>query len=205
MAEPEITIKLDEDSYNQIHLTFRALGKGGRFNQAMARAINRTAVTGRKEGAKKIQEKLGASVGAIKKHLIRLHRANSRKLRAELVARNAALALTAFRARQRKGGVSAAPWKKRRMYPEAFIARMKTGHRGAYWKKGALRPRRRKTYAGKPVPAMVRPRLPIKEIKVPTWATVWKQVLQDGYFEAISRTFEKNVKAEVNYELNVRK
>lgn len=205
MSGAEIRITIDEKSWGDLEMTFSALGKGARFRRAMARAINRTARTGQKEGARKIQDKLGANIGAIKKYIIRRSRATSRHLQAMLTARNTSLALSYFRARQRKGGVSAAPWKKRRMYPGAFIAIMKSGHRGAFWKRGPKRPRRRKIYAGKPVPAMVYPRLPLKEIKVPTWATVWRQVLQDEYFEAITRTFEKNVKAEINYELNVRK
>lgn len=212
MSGAEIRITIDEKSWGDLEMTFSALGKGARFRRAMARAINRTARTGQKEGARKIQDKLGANIGAIKKYIIRRSRATSRHLQAMLTARNTSLALSYFRARQRKGGVSAAPWKKRRMYPGAFIRVVygalrspdHPGHRGVFWKKGPKRPRRRKIYAGKPVPAMVYPRLPLKEIKVPTWATVWRQVLQDEYFQAITRTFEKNVKAEINYELNVR-
>ena len=200
-----IVIRLKEPEFSKLKGKFEALGKGKRFRYAVSRAINRTAIRARAEGSRKIKKKLGANIGAIKRYILELKKAHPNRLNASLTAHNTAISLGYFAARQRKTGVSAAPWRRRRFYPGAFLRRGGSGFVAAYWRSGMPRPAKRRTYRGKPVPAMVRPSYPIKKIMVPTWATVWQQVLEDAYFNAIVSRYEMNLSREITYELNYRK
>lgn len=106
----------------QLQKRFRFVGKDA-FPRAAARAINRTATTVRAESAREIAKRMGTKVGDVKRRA-KIRKARPGRLEASITFEGKALNLAAFKARQLKRGVSAAPWGRRRVFPGAFITRI---------------------------------------------------------------------------------
>lgn len=93
---------------------------------AMARALNTTAITVRKETIAQVAKAMGLKQKDVRdKSTIR--RADRQRLEAVIRFEGEALNMIRFRARQTKRGVSAAPWGQRRLFRSAFIATMPSG------------------------------------------------------------------------------
>lgn len=90
------------------------------FPKAMARAINRTTVTLRKEAVRDIAQRMGVKQKAVRSRT-KIWKASTNRLEARIRIVGRSLNLIEFKARQLKRGVSAAPWGRRRVFPHAFI------------------------------------------------------------------------------------
>lgn len=119
-----------------------------RFNRAMSVAVNDTARQTQTVAARAVAKKLGVKVGAAKRQL-RLHRSNARTLTATIKPSGGSLKLIDFRARHRREdvGATAKVFGTQRTYRGAFIATMKSGHRGVFVRRGAGRLPIRELYA----------------------------------------------------------
>ena len=101
----------------------RDLGKVRRqvLPKAMASALNRTATQVQSASIKAISRETGLKQKDVRGEM-RRSRAMPKRLAVTITARGRALNLIRFAARKVKKGVSAAPWRKRRVFKGAFIA-----------------------------------------------------------------------------------
>lgn len=97
------------------------------FPKAAARALNRTAVTIRKESVRAIAQHMGMKQKPVRDRT-RIQRAQPKPagLTAVLTFRGRAFNLIRFKARQTKRGVSAAPFGARKIFPHTFIATIRS-------------------------------------------------------------------------------
>lgn len=89
--------------------------------QAASAAINRVAVSARAEAIREISRETGLTQTEIRQRL-NITTANRNTLTAKIIARPWSPNLIRFNARQTQPGVSAAPWRKRRVHKHTFIA-----------------------------------------------------------------------------------
>lgn len=142
--------------------------------KAISRAMTKTATTARAEAARVIKaEGYGVKIGLIKEALS-IRRAAPDKLEAAVRAKGRPLALIHFGARQTKKGVTANVKHGRKLWPGAFIATVKNGHRGVFvhasgtqtGKRGhSIRNRRIIEKLGPSVPGMMRQRAVIEALE----------------------------------------
>lgn len=88
--------------------------------RVFARALNRGGDQARTQVKRSLVAQTGIKYGLINK-AVTTERANPSKLEYSLVATGDETNLNLFGAKQRKRGVSAAPWKKRRIFKSTFI------------------------------------------------------------------------------------
>lgn len=100
--------------------------------QAAASALNRVAMQARTQASRTIARRYGLPTGAIRKSLVISGRANRLQLTAYLKAEGVNLPLIVFKARQTRQGVTVKVGSRRTLVKSAFIATMKSGHRGVY-------------------------------------------------------------------------
>lgn len=91
-----------------------------KFPHAIALALNRTVSETRTAVARALVQQTGAKYGVVRKALSIIP-ATAATLTAAIVAKGSYMPLSAFKARQTKKGVSAAPWNTRRVFPHTFI------------------------------------------------------------------------------------
>lgn len=109
--------------------------------RAIARAINRSAESGRTAGARAISRDMKAKVGDVKERIV-ISRATEQKHEATFYASAKRLSVYEMRARgpypsRGKGsGVTAST--PTRKYPGAFIAKMRSGHFGVFRRVGKM-------------------------------------------------------------------
>ncbi len=100
--------------------------------RAAVRALNRTAITVRKEAKKELPKQMGIKQAHIRDAFY-LTKANLSRMQSIVGVRFKPLALTKFKnTRQLKRGVTSKAWGTRKLYPHAFIAQMNSGHKGVY-------------------------------------------------------------------------
>lgn len=146
-----------------------------RLRRGAARAINRTAITARNEAAKEIRKTLNVKASKIKGRL-KLIKANANKLEGAVQSHYKPLRVSDFNGmRQTRKGVTVRlrKDKPRKLFKGAFIATMRSGHRGAFIRvpPGSRRTRGR--------PATSSPNLPIKELLGPNDQTIFGEHLDD--------------------------
>lgn len=148
-------------NFKDIQLAFRNLADK-EMDQAVARALNKVAVTARAEASKSLQaEGYGIKASAIKASF-RIKKATRSDLEAWLRATGRPIPLINFDARQIRGGVSVKVKGKRTLLKHAFIATMPNGHTGVFERVGKAHKTR--VSNGK----TVRSGLPIKELFGPS-------------------------------------
>lgn len=159
---------------------------GPKFDQAVVRAINHTIAKAKTSASKEIRNVYGAKSKDVKKALL-LFRASRIDPSGSLVATGRPLPLMAFRARQNKRGVSVRIKGKSRLVHKAFIATMKSGHKGVFargqYQDGKFKFRKRRVRKG---PSD----LPISELKtisVPT--ALSKDVILEHVQTGMERDF----------------
>lgn len=96
------------------------------FPRAAARAINSTATTVRAESIRAIARQIGVKQRDVRQKT-RIDRARPNQLTAVITFFGRGFNLIRFGARQRIRGVSAAPNRRRRVFPQTFIADLGTG------------------------------------------------------------------------------
>lgn len=96
-------------------------------DKIMSMSINDVTRKGNTQVRKKTAHNMGVAVGRIRRFM-RINFARPSRLRAEIVGFGRALPLKEFKAKQGARGVSASPWRKRRLFPSTFIVRSYGGH-----------------------------------------------------------------------------
>lgn len=91
------------------------------FPKAATRAVNRTVTTVRSRTAKAVAKRMGVRQKDVRRRMEIRKARRSATPQARLTISGKALNLIAFKARQTKRGVSAAPWNRRRIFPMTFI------------------------------------------------------------------------------------
>lgn len=88
--------------------------------KALNSTINKVATTIRKEGVQELSKETGIKQKNIRQQVV-IRKSNFNTLSATIKASGSHPNLIRFNAKQTKKGVSAAPWKKRRVFPGSFI------------------------------------------------------------------------------------
>lgn len=115
----------------KLDLTDRAV------RSAAARALNKTATTGRAQASREIKAQgYGMKVGDIRAAISIPVRANQGNLNTEIRARGKPIPLIQYSARQTRSGVSIQVKNGRTVLSHAFIAVMPSGHRGVFERVG---------------------------------------------------------------------
>jgi hypothetical protein len=178
----EINVKAD---ITEVMSMLNGLQRNG-IKKAASRALNKTLTTVNAVAAREIKNDIGGSIkiGDIKS-LLRQIKSNPIQLIASLIASGKRLPLIKIDpgARQNSAGVKYKNSKGTVIIPGAFIATMKSGHKGVFKRKGVSR-------------------LPIKEL---AGASVPRVFLQSSVTQALTRTaaesWYKNFTHEIQYEL----
>jgi hypothetical protein len=115
-----------------------------RMGGAVARAINKSAVSVRAVGARAISKDMGLRVGDVREQIV-LRRAHPTEPTATLTVRGRGIPLIKLGARGREpsrgipGGVTYRLFGGQRRIARAFIATMESGHRGVFRRRGKPR------------------------------------------------------------------
>lgn len=112
---------------------------GGAFPKAAASALNKTAAQVKTQASRMIRERYNIKASDVNKTLT-ISRATQYRLQAALRSRGGRIPLIAFGARQVRQGTSVAVVRgQRKVVRHAFIATMRSGHRGVFMRKGKAR------------------------------------------------------------------
>lgn len=112
----ELDVSLD---YKQVQRMFRDI-PGNIVPRATASALNKSAGRAETVAVRKLSEATGLKQKDVRSYMAKV-RATRTKLIATISATGRHLNLIRFGARKVKAGISAAPWKKRRIFKGAFI------------------------------------------------------------------------------------
>lgn len=170
-----IMVRLDASQFNLAVARLK-----DRAPRAIARALNRAAVSTRTAMVRAVARDIGLPVGTVRE-ATRTENAIPTNLTARVIARGSRIPLIDFRARQTKSGVSARLAGGAGKYPHAFIATMRSGHRGVFRRSG---PRR----------------LPITELHGPSIVHVFNKHREAG-IEAGEASLVKNLTHELRFAL----
>jgi hypothetical protein len=157
------------------------------ITRAEVRALNRTGVTMRAVGAREMKANIGNVKIAAVKDLLHVRNATMQRRTVSVEVTGARMPLIAFNAkgpepsRGRGRGVTASLKGGQGLYPNAFIARMKSGHRGVFKRLGRLR-------------------LPIVELFGPSMPQVFRTVSPVVRAAGVTALW-KNLGSELNFEL----
>ena len=146
-----LEIRFDDDKLKQLQRELKNFPKA--LPKVMSRGLNRTATSARTAISRSLSKRIGLKIKDVRDKLT-LHRATYSNWRSAVVVSGKKFGLIKFGAKQTKKGVTYKHERKRILVRHAFIATMKTGHRGVFLRKGPAR-------------------LPIKEIKGPSLAQVY--------------------------------
>ncbi len=161
-------------------------GLGKRAQRAIVRAINRSADSGRTIMTQSISRDTGIASKTVRREIV-INRATPGSLVAQIFVEGIRLPLIAFQARGqepsrgRGRGVSYRLPGGRGRNANAFIATMKSGHRGVF----------KRTTKG---------RLPITELHGPSLPYVFRKYLPVGQARA-KEALHKNIQSEIRFEL----
>lgn len=178
-----------------------------RFPAAIVRALNRSAVSARANMASNVAKDVGLKVGTVRDQ-ITIQEATQAKFLARVAISGKRIPLIDFNARGpepsrgRGRGVTARLPGGAGRYPHAFIARMRSGHRGVFQRVGAqsigsLGPgasRRRSVGAWSP-------NLPIYELRGPSLPKVFTKHMPEGLRHA-HESLIKNLRSEIRFAMS---
>jgi hypothetical protein len=124
-----------------------------RSASVLMQAVNDTGNAARTQVIRTLARQMGLPAGTVRQNLV-TRPASLRSLSYEIVSRGAYLSLRSFGAMPRRGGVSARPWGKRRVFRGTFIVRQLGGQVF-----------RRTTPARHPISALWGPAIPTEMIR----------------------------------------
>ncbi|MFO7598033.1 MAG: phage tail protein [Desulfocurvibacter africanus] len=181
------SVRLDPDDLLRAQVLLSSIPNG--YRRAMVRSIDRTLITARKLATKRIREEINLKATDVKA-AIKVRKARYATLEGELGVKGKHIPLVKYGARQVKRGVSIQVLKRnsRKISTAIFMAQMKSGHFGVYWRK--------KDAAGQLVP-----RLPIKQRFGPSIPEVYSGRPIGQVMPEAAETFAKNFAHEVSYLL----
>lgn len=173
-----LEIRFDDDKIKKVQRELRNFPKA--LPKVMSRGLNRTATSARTEISRSLSKRIGLKIKDVRDKLS-LQRASYSNWRSAVRISGKKIGLIKFRVRQTKKGVTYKHGRKRVLVRHAFIATMKTGHRGVFLRKGIER-------------------LPIKEIRGPSLAQVFTGAQDDiNRIQAESAAkLAKNIHDQVN-------
>jgi hypothetical protein len=169
---------------SSVRFTSHKAGATRAITVAFSRAMNRSAISARAVGARVVAKDLGLRVGTIREQ-IKISRATVVDLTVTLSVRGRRIPLIEFSAsgkepsRGKGRGVSYRLGGQRRRIPTAFIATMKSGHRGVFRR-------------------ILRGRLPIVELLGPSIAVAFSR---KPIVEAISNRFREAMSTNLQHEI----
>jgi hypothetical protein len=187
MAQPDIEVKIDEGALRSAQKMLANIPRG--LNKVVSRAINKVGVWGRKRIVDKVAADIPVKKSTLKKLNIKLKRASYFKWRAEINITGKRIPLIELKARGLKRGGVAYNVRKtggRRVHKHAFIATMKSGHRGVFARAGSD--------AGRV------PRLPIIKQRGPSVPQVFHNIAEfsSAFLEtALARKLGKEIEQQV--------
>lgn len=164
--------------------------------QRIARALSRGAGSARTFMAREVSRDMGLKVSVVRDE-IRLEEPNPEALTARLIVKGKRIPLIDFNARGpepsrgRGRGVTARIGGSSKRYPHAFIATMRSGHRGVFT---------RVTGARRRGPAPARSQLPIVELRGPSLPHVFSKYLSLGVARGQEQII-KNLEHELKFAL----
>lgn len=160
---------------------------------AAMRALNRAAITVRKEASIQIRERYNLKARVIKAQM-RIVKATSKRLVAEIVASGKRIDLIEFvvgrkQPGRRRGGVKARVTRQAVSYPHAFIAKMPSGYVGVFQRTGSFG-RRGKSY--------------LERIKKLVGISVPKAMAEKEVNKALAQVASRRFRTEFERELRFR-
>lgn len=119
-----ITLKFSGDGLPKMEEAVKRLGSEAKAKAAYRMALNDTNKAIHTRVKRVLSAQMGASQRDVVKHGgLKMVKAISSRLEASIVAKGGYMPLSDFKTRQGRRGVSAAPWKTRRIFPKTFIVR----------------------------------------------------------------------------------
>ena len=184
MPQPDMSAEIDKRQLRSVQRMLAGIPRG--MNKVIPRAINKVGVSGRKLIVDKVAADIPIKKGVLKKKNVKLKRASYYKWRAEINISGKRIPLIELKAteRQKRGGIAYTIRKGggRRVHKQAFIATMRSGHRGVFARKGRGESRV--------------PRLPIIEQRGPSVPQVFTNIR-----EFAKGLLEKRLAAKLSAEL----
>lgn|SRR5262245_25172793 len=129
-----VTVRLDRSELDRL---LKGLGERGPI--ALQRAMNRGMDAAATEATRRISTDLKIAQSEVRKSLVKIPAQAPRNLQASVAVSGRRIPLIAFRARQTKAGVSYDLGQGRQIIHSAFIAIMRSGHRGVWKRTGPKR------------------------------------------------------------------
>lgn len=173
---PDISITLKTADFDLAVKRLKA-----RAPKAIARALNRAAVSTRTIMVRRVSQDIGLKVGDVKR-VFTEQQARPDHLVARVIARSTRIPLMAWHARQTRRGVTARLPGGAGRYPQAFLSTMPgTGHRGVFQRKRSSR-------------------LPIRELRGPSITHVFHKQREAG-LAAGEASLLKNLSHELRFAL----
>lgn len=128
----ERLVQIDPIQFAQLEKTLKAYPRG--IAKVTTRALNKVATSSRQEISVEVRKHLNIKAGELKKRNITLRKASYRRQSATIGIRGSRIPLEKLSARQTKKGVTYKIGKvgPRKLAQRAFIATMKSGHRGVF-------------------------------------------------------------------------
>ena len=172
-----ITMNWQGDGIARLTVATKKLS-GAQKTAVLRRALNHTGDKVHTIVVRKLGEQIGAPQSVIKRYgQLRKIRASNASLVYTIRASGGPIPLKHFRAYQTRRGVSAAPWRNRKVYKSAFIVGSLGGH--AFWRTG-------------------RKRLPIERIAGPN---VPKELVKDQVAAAFEAVTTSQLPRRVEHEI----
>lgn len=167
---------------DQFTKDLEALGRTGKV--AVSRALNRAATAGRTAMVRAVKAETGLGSRFLSKE-VRIEKSTANAPRATVTAQGRRVPLIAFKAKgpepsrgRGRGVTTSLPGAKGRL-PHAFIARMPSGHRGVFQRKGKRR-------------------LPIEEQFGPSAPELFEKHFP-AFARAAGESFDKNLRSEISF------
>jgi hypothetical protein len=139
MAKSALNISIDRETMRAVERSLLTVKNG--YETVTARAINGTVKTTRTLSAKLIKQEVNLTAKVIKEAFKPSRLARKTDLSGAVVATSRPVPLIDFGAKQEAAGVSIKIWRNgpRETIKKAFIATMKSGHRGVFQRKSVMR------------------------------------------------------------------
>lgn len=123
-----LTLRWSGDGIARITTAAEALS-GPKKTTALRRAINHTGDKTYTHTMRVLSEHIGTSQVMIRRYArVRPVRASNARLEFQIVAKGGPIPLKHFKVYQTRGGVSAAPWKSRKVYKHTFVVKKLNSH-----------------------------------------------------------------------------
>lgn len=204
MTASVFSIKIDEADLKKVRDMFSDMKDMG--TKVAVRALNKTLTGVKTDASSAIRDEITASKKAVD-GTFTMEKAGSAKVQASIASTGKPLPLSEYSARQTKKGVSVQVKRSRprTVIPGAFIAAMKSGHKGVFWRewRGQKRAKREGVRYGM-LPRKYR--LPIKQLYGPRVPDIMSNdPVMKVILDKAGERLHNNLAHEAEYELSKHK